>query len=69
MGRIKTKLIKRTSNKLMKLFSEKFSVDFDKNKLVLEETAEIRSKKLRNGVAGYLVRLVKRKQADPTSKH
>lgn len=68
MGRIKTKLIKRSANKLMESHKGKFSKEFAKNKVVLEETAEIGSKKLRNVTAGYLVRLAKRRDADVISQ-
>ncbi len=68
MGRIKTKLIKRSAHKLMEERGDRFSKDFARNKVVLAENAEIGSKKLRNVTAGYLVRLVKRKEADVTAQ-
>ncbi len=57
MGRIKTVMVKRTSGKLVEAYPEQFSKNFDKNKESLNELAEIRSKKLRNTIAGYIVRL------------
>jgi len=54
MGKIKTKLIKRTSRALLKEDIE-FSEDFKKNKLILGSTMP--SKKIRNQIAGYLSRL------------
>ena len=65
MGRIKTDLVKRTAKKLVGAYSEKFSKNFDRNKLALKETAEVRSKKLRNILAGYTVRLKKREGMGP----
>ncbi len=62
MGRIKTTLIKRTTKKLLDKYPEKFKGDFEFNKKELVNVAEIRSKKLRNSIAGYLVRLVKRRE-------
>ncbi len=53
MGKIKSKLIRRTS----KVFLEKgieFSEDFEKNKKILGNTMP--SKKLRNQMAGFLAR-------------
>lgn len=41
----------------MKRHSDKLTKNFDKNKLSLANLAEIRSKKLRNVIAGYTVRL------------
>ena len=61
MGRIKTKMVKRISKELMELHSEDFKDDFSENKKILEKFAEIKSKKLRNVIAGYLTRLVKMK--------
>ncbi len=63
MGRIKTDMVKRTTKKIIRLYSDKFSKDFAKNKEMLKEVAEIRSKKLTNVIAGYAVR-IKRKSDD-----
>ncbi len=56
MGKIKSKLIKRTAKALIEKGIE-FSSDFEKNKKILGNTMP--SKKLRNQIAGYLVRLKK----------
>ena len=56
MGKIKTKLVKRTANEL----AEKdipFTEDFEKNKKILGR--EMPSKKIRNQVAGLLSRVKK----------
>ncbi len=60
MGKVKTTQIKRTSNKILRNNPDKFTKNFEKNKKLLPETAEIRSKKLRNVIAGYITRLVKK---------
>lgn len=52
MGRIKSKLIKRTGNNL--LDDDKFSGDFNENKKVLGNLMP--SKKIRNQVAGFITR-------------
>jgi len=59
MGRIKTQLIKRTANKLIAENPTKFKTDFEENKKLVVESAEIPSIKLRNIIAGYITRLVK----------
>jgi small subunit ribosomal protein S17e len=59
MGRIKTMLIKRTANRLVKDHKEAFTTDFNDNKKTVEEFADIPSKKLRNVIAGYVTRLTK----------
>ena len=48
MGRIKTTLIKRTANSLIKKYPDKFTENFDENKKIVDGLAEIQSKKLRN---------------------
>ncbi len=63
MGRIKTKLIKRTSNKLVNENYEKFNEDFDHNKKAIFDLADVPSKKMRNVMSGYITRLVKQKKA------
>ncbi len=60
MGRIKTTMIKRNGNKLFNLHKDKFKKDFETNKQVLPEVADIPSKKLRNVLAGYITRLANR---------
>jgi len=59
MGRIKTKLIKAKTNEVMEHHSEKVTTKFNDNKKVLADVATIHSKKMRNAIAGYLVRLKK----------
>ena len=61
MGRIKTQLVKRTTLQLIEENADKFKTDFDENKKIVEELANIPSKKLRNIIAGYATRLTKSK--------
>lgn len=61
MGRIKTAMIKRVTNKLVKQHRGDFRKDFDENKKLVTNFAEIRSKKLRNVIAGYVTRQIKAK--------
>ena len=63
MGRIGTKLIKRNAKMILNSNPSKFSKDFEANKKAVVEAAEIRSKKLRNTIAGYVTRLVKKQKA------
>lgn len=61
MGKIKSKQVKRSSQELMD--SEiKFSEDFEKNKKILG--SEMPSKKMRNKMAGYLARFMRRKKRE-----
>lgn len=62
MGRIKTTMIKRTANLLIKNYPEKFTEDFEKNKKLVDEVAEIQTNKLRNIIAGYITRLTRKQR-------
>ncbi len=59
MGKIKSKLVKRSANEFIKQGVE-FSEDFEKNKKTLGKTMP--SKKIRNRMAGYLSRLKKQEK-------
>jgi small subunit ribosomal protein S17e len=62
MGRIKPLMVKRAGYQLAETVSE-FSDNFEHNKKLLKNTMP--SKSIRNKVAGYIVRLEKkRKQKD-----
>lgn len=56
MGKIKSKLMRRTADSLLKEEID-FSQDFEKNKKLLGSTMP--SKKLRNRIAGLIARLKK----------
>nr|MBI4156367.1 30S ribosomal protein S17e [Candidatus Woesearchaeota archaeon] len=62
MGRIRNRAIKRSGVDLISLHKGKFSTNFEENKKALTETADIESKKIRNVLAGYITKLMKRKQ-------
>ena len=64
MGRIKTQQIKRVSFELIKRHSDSFKKEFTDNKKLVSDFAEIRSKKLRNMIAGYVTRLAKREETE-----
>ena len=59
MGRIKSKLVKRTAKQLLKE-ENKFNDNFEENKKILKNSMP--SKKIRNQIAGYITRLKKEKQ-------
>jgi len=60
MGRIKSTLIKRTGKGLKEKLSDSITEDFAKNKKLLGNV--LPSKKIRNKVAGHLVRLKKQEK-------
>lgn len=62
MGRIKTALVKRVSMKLVKEHRSQLKDNFEDNKKIVDELADIPSLKIRNIVAGYVTRIIKNKQ-------
>ncbi len=62
MGKVRTKVVKRTAKEMLERFPDKFTADFESNKQALIEVADIPSKRLRNRIAGYITRLVKQRQ-------
>ena len=60
MGRIKSTLIKRTAVDLLEKHPDTFKDKFEENKKIVDEFADIKSKKLRNSISGYITRIVKR---------
>ncbi|MBI3027808.1 30S ribosomal protein S17e [Candidatus Woesearchaeota archaeon] len=61
MGRIKTLLIKRIAEKLVKVHAQEFTSEFGKNKALVDKYTTVSSAKIRNAIAGYAARLVKRR--------
>ncbi|MBU4284432.1 MAG: 30S ribosomal protein S17e [Nanoarchaeota archaeon] len=62
MGRIKTKLIKGVTNKLVDRHRQDFKENFEENKKLVSRFADISSTKIRNIIAGYVTRLMKTKK-------
>ncbi len=62
MGRIKTAQIKRITSGIYKEHVGEVTKDFQKNKEFVSKIAVIKSKKLRNIIAGYITRLSKSKK-------
>ena len=62
MGRIKPKFVKINAKRLIEAHPDKFNDDFDHNKQVIKEMNLIGSKKIVNQLAGYITRLMKRKE-------
>ena len=58
---VKQKYIKRTALEIMKQHSDEVTDDFKKNRDLLENNANIQGKFVKNRIAGYMVRLNKRK--------
>ncbi len=59
VGKVRTTLVKRTARKLLEMYPDLFTRDFEHNKRVVSQLIEYRSKKLRNQIAGYITHLIK----------
>jgi small subunit ribosomal protein S17e len=53
--------IKRISNEVMNEYSDRFGTDFSTNKQSLNEISIVRSKGLKNKIAGYITKILQRK--------
>ena len=65
MGRVRTKTVQRAARQLIEKFYPKMSFDFHYNKRVLDDVAIVPSKRIRNKIAGYASKLMKRIQKGP----
>ena len=54
--------IKRLSTEILNEYQDKFGTDFSNNKKLLNEITIIRSKGLKNEIAGYITKILQRKQ-------
>ncbi|MEZ0320248.1 MAG: 30S ribosomal protein S17e [Pyrobaculum sp.] len=63
MGRVRPRYIKSLGEKLLETYPDKFTESFEENKKAVAELADIPSKTVRNRVAGYITRLIKRRKA------
>ena len=65
MGKVRPDHIKKLARKLFERFPKRVSLDFEKNKRMVDALTSVTSTKIRNRVAGYLIQLVK---ANPDQK-
>ncbi len=62
MGRIKTKVIKRTSKEIVENNQDNVKEDYSLNKQFVSKVVDVPSKKMRNIIAGYVTRLVRNRK-------
>ena len=60
--------IKRLSMEVLDQHKDKFTISFADNKKLLDQLAVVRSKGLKNEMAGYITKLIKREQDTIESK-
>ncbi|ADY00517.1 MAG: 30S ribosomal protein S17e [Vulcanisaeta sp.] len=68
MGRVRPRYIKSLARRLLEVYPGRFSDDFESNKKVVAELADIPSKSVRNKVAGEITRVMKRMKAGAEEK-
>ena len=56
MGNIRPSNIKRVARELVDRYDDMFNGDFDHNKVVVSKLADIKTKRVRNLLAGYVTR-------------
>ena len=61
MGKIRTTMIKRLAKELVEKYPGKFTIVFEENKQQLKNIGIFQSKRIRNRVAGYIVRIIRQK--------
>merc|ERR1711907_221838 len=60
MGRVRTKTIKKAGRHLVLSYFQRLTNDYELNKRIVDEIAEIQTKRLRNKISGFATCLVKR---------
>jgi small subunit ribosomal protein S17e len=61
MGRIKTRLVKAITHSMLEEHPDSFTANYEENKAKVTQFVSVKSKKLRNIIAGYATRIVKAK--------
>ena len=60
--------IKRLSMEILEDYKDKFGTDFVENKKILEDISIVRSKELKNELAGFITKFIKREIRDKDEK-
>jgi small subunit ribosomal protein S17e len=60
--------VKKLSTELLNRYPDKFNVDFQQNKKIIDEIAEVKSKELRNQIAGYIASYINKQTKEQNKK-
>jgi small subunit ribosomal protein S17e len=60
--------VKKLSTELLNRYQDKFNVDFEQNKKIIDDIAIVRSKELRNQIAGYIASYVNKQTKEQNKK-
>jgi len=64
LGNVRTDQVKRTARELVRRFPDKFSDNFEENKVVVSQLLQGTTTKIRNQIAGYIVRYLSGEEAE-----
>lgn len=62
---VRTKTVKKSARVIIEKYYARLTMDFHCNKRVVDEVAEVPSKRMRNKIAGFVTHLMKRIQKGP----
>ena len=68
MGKVRPEHVKRIARELLNRYPQKFTDNFEENKRIVDEFTDVKTKKLRNRVAGYTTQLVLLKLSEDDSE-
>ncbi len=57
MGKVRIAAVKKVSRELVERYPDKFSTNYEANKVALATLVDARTKRLRNRIVGYVTRL------------
>ena len=60
--------VKKLSTDLLNRYPDKFNVDFQQNKKIVDEVAKVKSKELRNQIAGYIASYINKQTKEQNKK-
>lgn len=60
--------VKKHSTELLNRYPDKFNVDFQQNKKIIDEIAKVSSKELRNQIAGYIASYINKLNKEQNKK-
>ena len=61
MGNIRPSFIKSRALRLVEIYPDQFTDDFDTNKHLVAEFSDVDNKRMRNWIAGYITRYKQRR--------
>jgi small subunit ribosomal protein S17e len=60
--------VKKLSTELLNRYPDKFNVDFQQNKKIIDEIAKVKSKEMRNQIAGYIASYINKQTKEQNKK-